>query len=118
MDLNWEALVQPNQTVVFYMGLAGLDVLCRELIAHGMAPDMPAALVQQGTTQNQKTIIGTIGDLAERVQRAGVRAPTLAIIGEVVRLHDKLRWFDPGEETDSTRGDREELLLNKDGTSS
>ncbi len=94
MDLNWNALVQPQQTVVVYMGLLGIDVLCRELIAHGMSADMPAALIQQGTTRTQRVLIGTLDTLPDIVQRTEVHAPTLIIIGEVVRLHDKLAWFE------------------------
>jgi uroporphyrin-III C-methyltransferase/precorrin-2 dehydrogenase/sirohydrochlorin ferrochelatase len=97
LDLNWIQLVQPRQTVVFYMGLTGIDIICKQLIAHGMAPDMPAALVEQGTTRNQRVHIGTVGSLPALVAESGVRAPTLTIIGEVVKLHDKLDWFQPAE---------------------
>lgn len=102
MNLNWDALVQPNQTVVFYMGLSGLDVLCRELISHGMPKGTPAALVQQGTTQKQRVIIGTVLTLPDLVRVAQVRPPTLVIVGDVVRLHEKLRWFDPHEGVDAS----------------
>ena len=97
LDLNWIQLVQPRQTVVFYMGLTGIDIICRQLIAHGMAPDMPAALVEQGTTRNQRVHIGTVASLPDLVAKSGVRAPTLTIIGEVVKLHDKLDWYQPAE---------------------
>lgn len=97
LDLNWVQLVQPRQTVVFYMGLTGIAVICQQLIAHGMSPDMPAALVEQGTTRNQRIHIGTVATLPELVAESGVRAPTLTIIGEVVKLHDKLDWFQPAE---------------------
>jgi len=93
LDLNWEALVQPRQTVVFYMGLTGIDVISERLIAHGMSPDMPAALVEQGTTPNQRVLIGTVATLPRIVREAEVRAPTLTIVGEVVRLHEKLDWY-------------------------
>ncbi len=95
MDLNWNALVQPQQTVVVYMGLLGIDVLCRELIAHGMSAETPAALIQQGTTRTQRVLIGTLDTLPAIVRRTEVHAPTLIIIGEVVRLHEKLAWFEP-----------------------
>lgn len=93
MDLNWEALVQPSQTVVVYMGLAGLDILCRELIAHGMTATTPAALVERGTTDNQRVLIATLQSLPGLVADQQVRAPTLLIIGGVVTLHDTLGWF-------------------------
>ncbi|MFP5505641.1 MAG: siroheme synthase CysG [Gammaproteobacteria bacterium] len=97
LDLNWIQLVQPRQTVVFYMGLTGINVICEQLIAHGMSPEMPAALVEQGTTRNQRVHIGTVATLPDLVAEADVRAPTLTIIGEVVTLHDKLDWFRPDE---------------------
>lgn len=96
LDLNWEALVQPRQTVVVYMGLAGLPELSRQLQAHGMAADKPAALVQQGTTENQKVWISTIDELPVIAEREQPVAPTLVIIGEVTRLHNTLAWFRSG----------------------
>ncbi len=96
LDLNWEALVQPRQTVVVYMGLAGLPELSRQLQAHGMAADKPAALVQQGTTENQKVWISTIDELPAIAEREQPVAPTLVIIGEVTRLHNTLAWFRSG----------------------
>jgi uroporphyrin-III C-methyltransferase/precorrin-2 dehydrogenase/sirohydrochlorin ferrochelatase len=95
MNLNWDALVQPNQTVVFYMGLRGLDVLCRELIAHGMPANKPAALVQQGTTPRQRVLTGTLETLPALVKEGGIHPPTLIIVGDVVKLHEKLSWFEP-----------------------
>jgi uroporphyrin-III C-methyltransferase/precorrin-2 dehydrogenase/sirohydrochlorin ferrochelatase len=93
LDLNWTGLVQPRQTVVVYMGLAGLPVLCQKLIEHGMPTDWPAALVQQSTTDNQEVWVSTISDLPALAEREKPEAPTLVIIGEVVKLHNKLAWF-------------------------
>ncbi|MEZ5538040.1 MAG: siroheme synthase CysG [Thiolinea sp.] len=95
VDLDWDKLAKPRQTVVFYMGLTGIHVISRELIAHGMPADMPAALVEQGTTRNQRVHIGTLQTLPELVKERNVRAPTLTIVGEVVKLHEKLRWYEP-----------------------
>ena len=95
LDLNWDALVQPKQTIVVYMGLVGVDRLCHELITHGLNADLPAALIQQGTTRQQRVFIGTLDTLPEIVANSEVHAPTLIIIGEVVKLHDKLAWFEP-----------------------
>ncbi|MEO6697113.1 MAG: siroheme synthase CysG, partial [Gammaproteobacteria bacterium] len=67
LDLNWDALVQPQQTIVVYMGLVGVDRLCHELIAHGLHADLPAALIQQGTTRQQRVLIGTLRTLPEIV---------------------------------------------------
>jgi len=95
IDLDWEKLSRPRQTVVFYMGLTGISVISRELIRHGTPPDMPAALVEQGTTRNQRVHVGTLSNLPQLVQEREVHAPTLTIVGEVVRLHDKLHWYQP-----------------------
>jgi uroporphyrin-III C-methyltransferase/precorrin-2 dehydrogenase/sirohydrochlorin ferrochelatase len=92
--LDWEHLVQPRQTIVIYMGLVGLPVICRELIVHGMAPDTPAALVEHGTTADQRVFTATLATLAENVAGAEVHAPTLIIIGSVVTLREKLGWFE------------------------
>ncbi|WJW74370.1 siroheme synthase CysG [Thiohalobacter sp. IOR34] len=102
LDLNWPALAQPRQTVVFYMGLTGISVISEQLIRHGVSPDMPAALVEQGTTPNQRVLVGTVGSLPRLVEEAGVRAPTLTIVGEVVQLHDKLDWYHPQEHVPGT----------------
>ena len=97
MDLNWPALVQPRQTIVFYMGLTGIDVLCAGLVAHGLSAATPAALIQQGTLPEQRVLEGTLATLPGIVRRGEVKAPTLVIIGEVVRLRGKLKWFEPDE---------------------
>ena len=93
--LDWDSLVRPNQTVVIYMGLAGLEAICDGLLRHGLAPETPAALIEQGTTAAQVVHTGTVGTLASSIEGKGVRAPTLAIVGEVVRLRDKLAWYRP-----------------------
>ena len=97
VDLNWPALAQPNQTVVFYMGLHGAPTLCKEMIAHGMPPSTPVALVQKGTTPDQKTIIATLDTLEETVKNHQFQPPTLIIVGEVVSLKEKLDWFNPDD---------------------
>lgn len=93
-DLPWGELVAPGQTLVFYMGLVGLPVICQQLIAHGRSADTPAALIQQGTTSHQRVFTGTLANLAEQVANEQVQAPTLVIVGEVVQLREKLAWFE------------------------
>lgn len=95
IDLNWVQLAQPNQTVVFYMGLTGMEVISQKLQEHGRSGDTPAALVEQGTTRNQRVHIGTLATLPQLVQERQAHAPTLTIVGEVVQLHSKLRWYEP-----------------------
>ncbi len=96
-DLPWSELTTPTQTLVFYMGLVGLPMICQQLIAHGRAATTPAALIQQGTTQNQRVFTGTLANLAQLVAQHEVRAPTLVIVGEVVQLREKLAWFEDAQ---------------------
>ncbi|WP_375169994.1 uroporphyrinogen-III C-methyltransferase [Marinobacter sp.] len=91
-DLPWEDFVQNNQTLVFYMGLVGLPIIAHQLMHHGMAPDMPVALVSKGTTPDQRVIRGTLADIVERVGAEKVQPPTLVIIGHVVALRERLDW--------------------------
>jgi len=98
IDLDWPSLARPHQTIVVYMGLLGLPVLCQQLIAHGLPETMSAAIIQQGTTQKQKTVIGTLQTLPELTFEANLTPPTLIIVGEVVKLHQKLAWFGPDKE--------------------
>jgi len=95
MNLNWRALAQPGQTIVVYMGLLGIDILCKALVAHGLPAATPAALIQQGTLPQQRVLAGDLASLPELVRAGGVKAPTLIIIGEVVRLRERLKWFEP-----------------------
>lgn len=95
LDLNWPALVQPRQTVVFYMGLKSVRHICDRLREHGMAGDMPVALVEQGTTPQQRVHCATLATLPTAIQNAGVRSPALLIVGEVVSLRPRLAWFEP-----------------------
>ena len=95
MNLDWDALARPRQTVVVYMGLHGLETLCHQLVAHGLPGDTPAAIVQQGTTQNQRVFTGTLATLPGIAEIEKPQAPTLIIVGGVVSLRDKLAWFNP-----------------------
>lgn len=91
-ELPWKELVYEHQTLVLYMGLVGLEKICHNLIEHGQRPDMPVALISKGTTPEQKVVIGTLADIADKVAEHHIQAPTLTIIGEVVSLHEKLNW--------------------------
>ena len=95
IDLNWQHLAAPNQTIVFYMGLSGLEKICQSLIENGCSVDHPIAIIQQGTTANQRVITGTLDSLPKTVEDKKIKAPTLIIVGSVVTLHDKLNWFTP-----------------------
>jgi len=93
VDLDWPALARPQQTVVFYMGLTNAETIARQLIAHGRDPQTPVALVSQGTTPRQTVHTTALAHLPRLVQDADVRPPTLIIVGEVVRLRERLDWY-------------------------
>ena len=95
-ELDWEALATPRQTIAIYMGVKGLPLICERLIAHGLAKDLPAAIVQRATLERQRVLIGTLATLPEIAARENVKPPAIVIVGEVVRLRDKLAWFTPG----------------------
>ncbi len=100
MDLDWEMLARPRQTIVIYMGLLGLPTLCAQLVAHGLNANTPAAIVQQGTTSKQRVLTGTLGTLPGLAADAHLQPPTLIIVGSVVSLHHKLQWFNPADSKD------------------
>jgi uroporphyrin-III C-methyltransferase len=95
INLDWPALARPKLTVVFYMGVGGLAEICRQMIAHGLPPSHPAAVVQHGTTRRQRVLTADLASLPERVEAAGISSPALIIVGTVVRLQEKLAWFQP-----------------------
>lgn len=96
VDLDWPTLAAPNQTVVVYMGLVGLPTICQQLIAHGMPATTDIALVEKGTTKEQRVFTGTLTDLPDKIQNHEIHAPTLIIIGSVVSLQSKLDWYQTG----------------------
>ncbi len=98
INLNWSALAQPSQTVVFYMGLVGLPVIVERLMAQGVSPEMPIALIQQGTTQLQRVYTGSLATILDVIASDPPQPPTLVIVGEVVKLREKLSWFRPPDE--------------------
>lgn len=97
VNLDWPALARPHQTVVIYMGLVGLPVICEELIKHGLPSDHPIALVAEGTRQSQQVLTGTLATLPETIQSQAIKPPTLIIVGNVVSLREKLAWFETRE---------------------
>ena len=93
-EIDWERLSLGSGTVVFYMGVKNLPQITANLIDHGRAPDTPVALIRWGTRSDQEVLTGTLTDIAERAHKVGFRAPAITVVGEVVSLRDKLRWFD------------------------
>ncbi|MFT5693880.1 MAG: uroporphyrin-III C-methyltransferase/precorrin-2 dehydrogenase/sirohydrochlorin ferrochelatase, partial [Oceanicoccus sp.] len=102
IDLPWSDLTNKQQTLVFYMGLVGLPVICSQLIKHGCDAKTPIALIQQGTTLKQRVYVGTLDTMAEKIAALDIKPPTLLIIGAVVRLREKLSWL---KETDGVDGE-------------
>lgn len=94
-NLNWEGIARQDQTIVIYMGLKGLPLLCEALVKHGLEPDTPAAIVQHGTLPTQRVVVGDLGTLPGLAEEAKLKAPTLIIVGNVVKLREKLGWFQP-----------------------
>ncbi len=93
VNLNWKMLAHANQTIVFYMGLHGLNIICEQLIKHGLSENTPAALITKGTTPDQRVLIGDLTRLPNLVDEQHVQGPTLIIVGSVVSLHTKLHWY-------------------------
>jgi uroporphyrin-III C-methyltransferase/precorrin-2 dehydrogenase/sirohydrochlorin ferrochelatase/uroporphyrin-III C-methyltransferase len=94
LDLNWQSLADPDTTLVVYMGLSTLMELTRELLDAGLPADTPAAAVTNGTLPEQRVIVGTLDDLVGQIEAAGLRPPTLAIIGKVVSLVERQNLAD------------------------
>lgn len=92
-DLPWDELVHPAQTLVIYMGLTGLAEISQSLLKFGMSATMPVAVVEKGTTSEQRVFTSTIADICSVVNAQEVKSPALLIIGEVVTLQNKLEWY-------------------------
>lgn len=93
IDLDWPALVQKGQTLVFYMGLTGLPIICQKLVEHGMSEDTPIAMVESATMDHQQVVTGTLKDIQPKAEAAQIKPPALIIVGSVVELRNKLNWF-------------------------
>jgi uroporphyrin-III C-methyltransferase/precorrin-2 dehydrogenase/sirohydrochlorin ferrochelatase len=93
---DYQALAKPGITAVFYMGLARVGHIAARLVQHGAPEALPAALIAQGTLENQRVITGTLATIAAAAARAGLESPVLLVVGEVVSLHDSLAWFNTG----------------------
>ncbi len=88
--LRWDKLATAADTLILLMGTRTLGDIAQKLMEHGRPPDTPAAVVQWGTMPQQRTVVGTLADIAQKVKEAGLVAPTVTVVGDVVRLHQKL----------------------------
>lgn len=93
-DINWKALASGNGTLVFYMGLSNIAMICRELIRNGRAANTPVAIISCATTEQQQTFTTTLGEAPQQAEQNKIRTPSVIVVGEVVTLRDQLRWFD------------------------
>ena len=94
---RWDKIAHAADTLVFLMGVENLEEIAGQLQANGRSPETPVALVRWGTwAGQQETLVGTLGDIVEKVRAAGFKAPAVTVVGEVVRLRERLRWFDVG----------------------
>ena len=93
-SIDFAALAKLGGTQVMLMGVERIDSITREMIAQGVRPDLPVALVRWGTTGRQETLVGTLADIAKRVADAGFEAPAVAVFGDVVALRENLNWYE------------------------
>ena len=93
-QISWQGLATGSQTICFYMGVKNLPVICEKLVACGRPADDPVAVVRWGTTNEQRTVTGTLSTIAEVVEKAGITPPALAVVGPVVNLRQELQWFE------------------------
>ncbi|OCA85187.1 uroporphyrinogen-III C-methyltransferase [Pseudobacillus wudalianchiensis] len=92
--INWQALAQGIDTIAFYMGVGNLAHICTQLIRHGKKPSTPAALIEWGTTAEQRTVIGELSSLEQKAKECHISNPAIVLIGEVVQLREKISWFE------------------------
>ncbi len=100
---DWRALAKPGITAVFYMGLARVEHIAANLVRHGAAERLPAAVIAQGTLPDQRVITGTLATIAEASARANLQSPALLVVGEVVSLHNSLAWFNPAAQLEDSQ---------------
>jgi len=93
-NIYWDKISTGIGTLVFYMGIGNLEPNMKKLMENGRSPDTPVALIRWGTTSQQETLVGTIADIAEKAKKANFKAPAITVVGGVVSLRNKLRWFD------------------------
>lgn len=95
VGLDWPALARPRQTVVFYMGVGGADVICHEMMAHGLPGNTPAAVIRRGSTPEQQVLLADLQTLPDALRHQAIKPPALIVVGSVVGLREKLNWFAP-----------------------
>ncbi len=93
-SLRWEKIAGATDTLVFLMGMKNLAQICSLLVSNGLDPETPCAVIQWGTLPKQKVAVGNLSDIVEKVSEKGIKAPAVLVVGEVVRLREKIKWFE------------------------
>ncbi|MCZ0755114.1 uroporphyrinogen-III C-methyltransferase [Anoxybacillus sp. J5B_2022] len=91
--IDWKALANGSDTIAFYMGVGNLSYICQQLIANGKPSDTKVAVIEWGTTEKQRTVVGTLQNIEETVKTAHISHPAIILVGEVVRLRESIQWF-------------------------
>ncbi len=94
VDLDWSGMANPELTLVIYMGLHNLSMIRDNLVLHGLSPETPAAVIENGTSRRQRKCIATLSTLEQRVAEQGLTSPALIVVGKVVALSSELEWFE------------------------
>ena len=94
MNVDWARLATAVDTLVFLMGVSKIDRICRELIAHGRPASTPVAIIRWGTRAAQRTLVGSLADMPDRVRQTGFKPPAVIVVGDVVRLRDTMNWHE------------------------
>ncbi|MDW2876742.1 MULTISPECIES: uroporphyrinogen-III C-methyltransferase [Bacillaceae] len=97
-SINWKALAEGSDTIAFYMGVGNLPAICRELIVHGRSSSTPAAVIEWGTTSRQRTVTGSLETIEGEAAKSGISHPAIILVGEVVRLREKIQWYKEQQE--------------------
>src|SRR5690606_24779686 len=93
-SLRWEHIAHAADTLIFLMGVSRIDVICEQLVRHGRDPETPVAVIRWGTRAEQKTLVGQLSDIAQKVRESGLLPPAVIVVGEVVRLRETLQWVE------------------------
>ena len=92
--LNWSALATGIDTIAFYMGVGNLAYICQQLIAHGRKAETPVAIIERGTTENQRTVVGTLETINDLAEQENIQNPSMVLVGEVVQIREKIKWYE------------------------
>ena len=92
--LNWPALATGIDTIAFYMGVGNLAYICQQLIAHGRKAETPVAIIERGTTENQRTVVGTLETINDLAEQENIQNPSMVLVGEVVQMREKIKWYE------------------------